>query len=249
MPDVPMPSVTVVIPVHNEADYLPRALPLLLAEMADVAANVRIVMAENGSTDDTAAIIRSAMAGRDDLALLELPVADYGAAMRDGFLSATSEWVVNFDIDYFSGAFLDDALSHAEEADLVLASKRVSGAEDRRGPWRRFATWTFNQVLRFVLSSGVSDTHGMKLVRRTVVRDVGPSVISTTDLFDTELVVRAERAGYRIIELPAQVEELRETKSSLIKRVPRTLRGVWAIRSSLRREERADQRRSLDRGD
>jgi hypothetical protein len=74
----------------------------------------------------------------------------------------------------------------------------------------------------------------MKLVRRSVVLDVGPRVISTTDLFDTELVVRAERAGYRIAELPASVEELREAKSSLVKRVPRTLKGVWAIRVSLK---------------
>ncbi|RLE13216.1 MAG: glycosyltransferase family 2 protein, partial [Actinobacteria bacterium] len=93
--------------------------------------------------------------------------------------------------------------------------------------------WTFNQILRFALSSGVSDTHGMKLVSKTLVDDIAPSVISTTDLFDTELVVRAERAGYQITELPASVEELRETKSNLVKRVPRTLKGVWRIRRSL----------------
>lgn len=75
----------------------------------------------------------------------------------------------------------------------------------------------------------------MKLVRKTVVDVIAPDVISTTDLFDTELVVRAERAGFRIAELPASVEELREAKSSLVKRVPRTLKGVWKIRKELRR--------------
>jgi glycosyltransferase involved in cell wall biosynthesis len=234
MTDLPKPDVTVVIPVHNEADYLPTALPLLFAEMDAVDANVQVLVAENGSTDGTAELVRAAMSHYPNLALLELETPDYGAAMREGFFTATTEWVVNFDIDYFSGSFLNDALGLADRADLVLASKRASGADDRRGPWRRFATWTFNQVLRFVLSSGVSDTHGMKLVRRSVVLDVGPHVISTTDLFDTELVVRAERAGYRIAELPASVEELREAKSSLVKRVPRTLKGVWAIRVSLK---------------
>jgi hypothetical protein len=73
----------------------------------------------------------------------------------------------------------------------------------------------------------------MKLVRSTVVDDIAPQVISTTDLFDTELVVRAERAGYRIVELPASVQELRESKSNLVQRVPRTLKGVWSIRKSL----------------
>jgi len=233
MADAPLPDVTVVIPVHNEADYLPIALPLLFDEMARVDAHVRILVAENGSTDRTADLVRAAMNDHSDLDLLELATPDYGAAMRDGFLAASSEWVVNFDIDYFSASFLNEALALADEADIVLASKRVEGAEDERGVTRRAATWTFNQILRFALGSGVSDTHGMKLVRRSVVEDIAPRVISTDDLFDTELVVRAERAGYRIAELPAHVEELRDTNSSVVKRVPRTLRGVWRIRRSL----------------
>ena len=227
------PEITVVIPVHNEADYLPTALPLLFDEMGKVDASVRVLIAENGSTDTTPEIVREAMEAYPDLDLLELDDPDYGAAMRDGFLAADSEWVVNFDIDYFSSEFLNDALTYRDSADIVLASKRIAGSEDRRGPTRRLATFTFNQILRFALGSGVSDTHGMKLVRSEVVSKVAPSVISTTDLFDTELVVRAERAGYRIVELPAYVEELRDSKSNLVKRVPRTLSGVWAIRRSL----------------
>jgi hypothetical protein len=172
------------------------------------------------------------------LSLLELPEPDYGAAMRAGFLSADTDWVVNFDIDYFSGTFLTKALALAPDVDIVLASKRVEGADDQRSLMRRLATWVFNQVLRFVLGSGVSDTHGMKLVSRAVVEDIVEDVISTVDLFDTELVVRAERAGYRIAELPVVVVELRESKSNLLKRVPRTLKGVWAIRRAIRTEAR-----------
>jgi glycosyltransferase involved in cell wall biosynthesis len=228
-----LPTVTVVIPVHNEAAFLPEALPRLFDELETVNADVTVVIAENGSTDATADLVREAMATYSNLDVLELATPDYGAAMRDGFLQADTQWVANFDIDYFSGEFLTNALALSEVADIVLASKRAEGADDQRTVTRRFATWTFNQILKFALASGVSDTHGMKLVRMTVVDDIAPQVISTTDLFDTELVVRAERAGYRIIELPAHVEELRESKSNLVKRVPRTLKGVWAIRRSL----------------
>ncbi len=230
----PRPSITVVIPVHNEAVFLPSALRQLFAELKTVDADLTVVIAENGSQDDTARLVREAMATYDNLDLLELPTPDYGAAMREGFLRATTEWVANFDIDYFSGAFLNDALALGDTADIVLASKRAEGANDQRGLVRVLATWTFNQILRLALSSGVSDTHGMKLLRSSVVEAVAPQVISTTDLFDTELVVRAERAGFRIAELPASIEELRDARSSLIKRVPRTLKGVWAIRKSLR---------------
>ncbi len=233
MSQPPRPSITVVIPVHNEAAFLPGALPVLFGDLETVDADIKVVVAENGSTDETAYLVRSAMEQFPSLDLLKLADADYGAAMRAGFLQAESDWVVNFDIDYFSGSFLTRALGLIDEADIVLASKRVEGADDQRSFVRRLATWTFNQVLRFVLGSGVSDTHGMKLVRKTVVDAIVPDVISTVDLFDTELVVRAERAGYRIAELPVSVVELRESKSNLIKRVPRTLKGVWRIRRQM----------------
>lgn len=230
--DIPT-TLSIVIPVHNEEDYLPGALAELFEEIADVPASVTVLVAENGSTDGTAQAVRELIGRYPSLALLQLPTPDYGAAMREGFVSTDGEWVVNFDIDYFSADFLRSVLSFGDDADLILASKRAEGADDRRGNVRRLATWTFNQVLRFVLSSGVSDTHGMKAIRREVIDQIAADVISTQDLFDTELVVRAERAGYRIIEVPAVVEEKRETKSSLAKRVPRTLNGVWKIRRSL----------------
>jgi glycosyltransferase involved in cell wall biosynthesis len=226
-------TLSLVIPVHNEADYVAGALEELFAEIADVPAAISVLVAENGSTDGTADKIRELMSTYPNLALLELPIPDYGAAMREGFLATDGEWVVNFDIDYFSADFLRSVLEVDATIDLVLASKRADGADDRRSPVRRFATFTFNQILRFVLSSGVSDTHGMKAIRRRVIDQIAGDVISTQDLFDTELVVRAERADFRIVEVPAVVEEKREAKTSLATRVPRTLRGVWRIRSSL----------------
>ncbi|HEX5631122.1 MAG TPA: glycosyltransferase family 2 protein, partial [Acidimicrobiia bacterium] len=101
---------------------------------------------------------------------------------------------------------------------------------------RRMGTLVFNILLRVLLGSRVSDTHGMKVIRSEVVAAIAPRVISTKDLFDTELVIRAERAGYRVREIPAVVEEMRQARSSLIKRVPRTIRGLWRIRAALRQE-------------
>ncbi len=227
------PTFSVVAPAHNEADFLPEALVELFQELATVAADTTVLIAENGSTDGTADEVKKLMQQYPSLSLISLPTPDYGAAMRDGFLATTGDWAVNFDIDYFSGDFLNTVLEVGIGADIVLASKRAEGADDRRSPFRRFGTWTFNQILQFGLGSEVSDTHGMKAVRRSVVSDVVPRVRSTLDLFDTELVVRAERAGYRIVEVPAVVEEKRATKTGLITRVPRTLRGIAAIRKTL----------------
>jgi glycosyltransferase involved in cell wall biosynthesis len=236
-PDAPT-TLSVVIPVHNEFDYVAGALEELFREIADVPASITVLVAENGSTDGTAGEVRRLMPLHPNLELLELPTPDYGAAMREGFLATDGEWVVNFDIDYFSAEFLRSVLDVDPSIDLVLASKRAEGSDDRRSPFRRFATFTFNQILRFVLSSGVSDTHGMKAIRRPVIDAIARDVISTQDLFDTELVVRAERANFQILEVPALVEEKREAKTSLATRVPRTLKGVWRIRRSLESRQR-----------
>jgi glycosyltransferase involved in cell wall biosynthesis len=233
MDSKPRPTFSVVIPVHNEADYVPGALAELFEELSTVPVDIEVLVVENGSDDDTVSEIKALISRYPGLSWVSLPTPDYGAAMREGFLATNGDWAVNFDIDYFSGDFLSTVLHVGSGADIVLASKRAVGADDRRSPFRRFATWTFNQILQFGLGSEVSDTHGMKAVRRSVVSDVVPRVKSTQDLFDTELVVRAERAGYRIIEVPAVCEEKREAKTSLMTRVPRTLRGIAEIRRNL----------------
>jgi glycosyltransferase involved in cell wall biosynthesis len=228
MPDPP--RITVVVPIHDEADYLPGALAALLDELAAVDADATVVLAENGSTDGTAELADQLAAEHSSVVARHRDVADYGAAMRDGFMSASGDWVVNFDIDYFSGDFLAQTLALEPRPDIVLASKRVEGADDRRNPMRRTATWGFNLMLRVLFGSAVSDTHGMKAVRIDVVEAIAPSVVATQDLFDTELVIRAERAGYRIVELAASVEELRATGMGLLQRVPRTLVGLLHLR-------------------
>jgi glycosyltransferase involved in cell wall biosynthesis len=236
MPD--LPTISIVVPVHNEAGFIEGALPRLIESLTPVPAPFEVIIAENGSADATAELAAEFALREPRVRVLRLPAPDYGAAMRAGFREARGDWVVNFDIDYFSGTFLVGALGLTDQADIVLASKRAEGADDRRSAFRRLATWGFNLVLRLLFGSKVSDTHGMKLVSRQVVDDIVPTVVSNKDLFDTELVIRAERAGYRIAELPAVVEELREARSSFVRRIPRTLRGLWLIRRELRREAR-----------
>ena len=229
-----VPSITIVVPVYNEADFIAEALPLLVAAVEEVGAPYTVRVVENGSIDGTAEAAKRA-AGTANVVVDSLPIPDYGAAMRHGFLEADSDWVVNFDIDYFSARFLRQVLDQPDEVDLVIASKRDPDSEDGRPLVRRFATRVFNLLLRVILNSKVSDTHGMKGFRRKVIDDIASQVVSTEDLFDTELVVRAERAGYSIVEVPVVVEEMRTARSSLIRRAPRTIAGLIKMRSLLPR--------------
>jgi glycosyltransferase involved in cell wall biosynthesis len=226
------PKFSVVVPVYNEAAFLPRALPALITAMDSVDESYEILIVENGSTDGSAATAVS-VAGNSPVKVLSLDTADYGEAMHHGFSEATGDWVVNFDIDYFSAEFLRKVLT-SDSFDIVIGSKRDPDSEDRRPMIRRLATLVFNVLLRTILGSTVSDTHGMKAFRSELIDDLSPVVISRHDLYDTELVIRAERSGYRITEVPVVVEELRTARSSLIKRVPRTIAGLFKIRRLLK---------------
>jgi glycosyltransferase involved in cell wall biosynthesis len=231
------PSVfSIVIPIHNEANFLPHALPGLQSELAGLGVPVDINLVENGSTDGTAETAEAEAVGFPEVRVSRLPVPDYGTAMFEGFMEATGTWVVNFDIDYTSVSFLKRVLAEGDDADVILASKRAPGSDDRRGYVRRLATFAFNTVLRVLVKSSVSDTHGIKAIRRDVIRELAPRVVSRRDLFDTELVVRAGHAGYRIAEFPIVVEEQRAARSNLWKRIPRTLKGIWRIRKQLKSE-------------
>lgn len=228
-------QVSVVVPVFNEAQFLPQALPRLIEAMETAGADYEILIVENGSTDGTADAARNA-SGDAPVRVLSLPEPDYGAAMRAGFLDAEGEWVINFDIDYFSARFVRQVMEQPEDVDLVIGSKRDPESEDRRPLIRRIATRVFNLLLRTVLDSGVSDTHGMKGFRRPIVDALAAKVVSNKDLYDTELVIRAERGGFTIVEVPVVVEEIRAAKSSLVKRAPRTIAGMFKVRKELKAE-------------
>ena len=226
------PLLSIVVPVHNEAAFLPTGLGGLFEAIDEVGVDAEVIVVENGSTDGTAGEARRLLASRPG-SVEELTEPDYGAAMRHGFLVATGEWIVNVDVDYYSAEFFRRVLDAAGRADVVIGSKRDPASEDRRTLIRRTGTRVFNLLLRGMFGSEVTDTHGMKGFRRSAISPLVPAVVSRQDLFDTELVLRAERAGLRIVEVPVVVEEMRPARSSFVKRVPRTLRGMWLIRKAL----------------
>ena len=96
----------------------------------------------------------------------------------------------------------------------------------------------FSRILRYGFGLQVSDTHGMKAMRRDVVEPLARACHSGTDLFDTELILRTERAGHLTVELPVVVVERRPSRSPIWRRVPRTLLGLARLRILLWRHAR-----------
>jgi glycosyltransferase AglD len=233
------PEITVVLPAHNEAGLLAEAVTEVAEGLRTRGRRFEIVVVENGSSDGTAAIADRLAGEVPELRVLSLPEADYGRALRAGLLAATGEVVVNFDVDWCDLDFLDRAVPLVHGAGgpaVVVGSKRTAGSADSRSPARRLVTLVFSTALRAGFGLGVSDTHGVKALRRVPVAALAERCRFGQDLFDTELVLRAERAGLGSGEIPVEVTEKRPARSSILRRVPRTVLGLGRLRVALWRE-------------
>jgi glycosyltransferase AglD len=235
-------AISIVMPAYNEARIIERSLATVLDGMRRRGESFEIVVVENGSTDDTEERAGKVAADEHEVRVLHLRQADYGEALRDGLLVASGAVVVNFDCDYYDVAFVDQALARLRDPSaptIVVGSKRAPGAEDRRSWTRRMVTATFSTMLRVGFGLTVSDTHGMKALRREPLLPVVARCRFGRDLFDTELILRAERAGLTVTEIPVDVEELRPARTPVARRIPRTLWGLarlWFVLRTSRGE-------------
>ena len=234
--------VSVVMPAFNEADILATSVKSVVDGLRARDERFEVLVVENGSTDMTLSIAHDLAAEFPEIRVEHRDVADYGRSLRSGLLGATGDAVVNFDTDYFDLDFLEASVAQVL-ADggpaIVVGSKRGEGATDNRDPIRKLATLVFSTILRVVFGLGVSDTHGIKAMRRAAVEPYARICTFGQDLFDTELILRVERAGLRTAEIPVEVRELRPARSTFITRVPRTLRGLCKLRWALWKESRA----------
>lgn len=243
-----VPDVSVVMPAHNESALLEESVREVVRGLEDRNVAFEVVVVENGSTDDTAEIARRLAGEVAGVRVVVLPEADYGRALRAGLLAATGHVVVNFDVDFCDLGFLDRAVpmvSRPAGPAVVVGSKRAAGADDTR-PWpRRFVTGVFSTALRVGFGLSVSDTHGVKALRRAPLVPLAEGARFGQDLFDTELILRAERAGLGSAEIPVEVVEKRPARSSMVGRIPRTLRGLVKLRLALWREAGSSNLRRL----
>lgn len=230
--------ISIVMPAHNEESYLEPAVKTVVDGMRQRGHQFEVIIAENGSTDRTGPALSALTGSIKEVVALRLPVADYGAALRAGFVASSGEVVINFDVDFVDLAFLDKALVLLQDPHVavVVGSKRAPGALDGRGVGRRLITDVFSLILRKGFRLGVSDTHGIKAMRRAAVEPLVALCQFGQDVFDTELILRSERAGLVVVETPVAVEEIRPARTPIWTRIPRSLVRLAQLRIRLWKE-------------
>ncbi len=229
-------DVSIVIPVYNEEAILHATIIDLRERLEDVSWSYEIVLAENGSRDDTLQIAKSLAQKYGQVRFISVPEPNYGCALRKGIEAARGRYVLCDEIDLCDVEFQNRAveLLNSEAAEFVIGSKLIGGAKDQRPMLRHLASKFYTQMLRLLVGFRGTDTHGLKAMRRDLILPVVAECVVDKDVFSSELVIRADRSGLKMLEIPVRVMEKRPPSINLIRRVPQVVKSLarltWAIR-------------------
>ena len=238
-------EISVIIPIYNEEQILAASVGELMRGFAAAGVTAyEIVLAENGSRDRTREVAAALSQAHPQVRTFSCAAPNDGAALREGIEGARGALVLCEEIDLCDLDFHRRALAllRADAADLVVGSKVMRGAHDRRPLGRRLATRVYNAALRLTLGFTGTDTHGLKAFRRSALLPVVRRCIVGHDVFASELVIRAEREGLRVREIPVELAEKRAPSVHLLRRVPKVLRNLVRLMAAIhlgigRREE------------
>jgi glycosyltransferase involved in cell wall biosynthesis len=230
------PHLSIVIPVYNEEGILRGSVLELEEKLRRFGWSYELLLCENGSRDRTIEIGRELEVEHPGVRMLSAGEPNYGLAMRMGILEARGTFVICDEIDLLDTEFYARAMALLErsDTDLVVGSKAMVGSNDQRPLFRRTATRVYNGMLRVVCHYPGTDTHGLKAFRREALLETARRCVLDRDVFASEFVIRADRAGIGIKEVPVQVIEKRPPSINLFKRVPNVMKSVakltWSIR-------------------
>lgn len=234
------PLISIVIPVYNEEGILREAITDLRASLQAFDWSYEILICENGSSDNTRQLCQHLANEAPEVHTLSIGEPNYGKAMRAGILEARGTFVICDEIDLCDTDFYRrsmDLLIH-DDADMVVGSKAMKGAQDQRPLFRRLATRVINGMFRIALDFRGTDTHGLKAFRRERLLPTVHECVVDRDLFASELVIRAGRSGILVVEIPIVVAEKRPPAINLTRRVPRVLKGLATLTYVIRFKRR-----------
>lgn len=227
------PSVTLVIPVYNDVDALRMTIPKVMESMNSLDLEYEIIIAEDASTDGSAEV--AAEYAANNKAILHLhrnKRLGRGSALSKAASIAKCEIFCYFDVDMATDiSHLKELLDAvAEGYDIATGSRLLPQSQIVRSCGREIKSRGYNTLVRVFLKSNISDHQcGFKAFSTRSIRLLLPDIVDNHWFWDTEVLVRAQRKGLKIKEIPVMWIEGKGTtvRSDDVWKMGRAILRLW----------------------
>jgi glycosyltransferase involved in cell wall biosynthesis len=228
-------KVEVVLPVYNEEHVLERSVRALHRFLSDnLLHDWQITIADNGSQDGTQAIGQRLASELENVACVHIPEAGRGRALTGAFLKSDADVLAYMDIDLSTDleAFPRLVGAVADQGYDVAAGSRLSpGSETTRSLKREVLSRGFVFLINMIFRTHLRDSQcGFKAVRRDCAKRLLPLIQDTGWFWDTELLLLAEKGGWRVTFVPVRWLEDTDSRVKVVQTVWRDLKGLWRMR-------------------
>jgi dolichyl-phosphate beta-glucosyltransferase len=205
-------DLSVVVPAHNSAAFIEGTAKRLAERLSD--RNAEIIVVENGSDDETLQLCHQLAAdwpgGRVSLSVMQSNKG-MGNALRKGIQVSHGRLILltaddlPFGFDDLDAADRLAASSGGQLPPILIGSKAHPESQIARGATRGLLASGFGLLRKLILRTKVGDSQGTFLVNGELLRRLTRYAYEGGFLFTTELVLIAEQAGLRPVEVPVRL--------------------------------------------
>ncbi|MDV6033247.1 MAG: glycosyltransferase [Phycisphaera sp. RhM] len=217
-------SLSLVIPAYNEEEVIEQAIDEATVALSQLVSDFEIIVVDDGSTDDTAAIVAAVAECNSHLRLLKHDSNEgYGAALRNGFAAAKNELIAFTDADcQFDLSEIDSFLLLAKRYDAVCGY-RIDRKDTKL---RCFYSLIYNWIVRLLLGIRVRDVDcALKVFRRAMLHRT--RIQSDGFLVNSDLLTQIRDAGGSIVEVGVTHRPRAAGQSTVsIRHIPRVLASL-----------------------
>ena len=200
------PEVSAIIPVYNDRRSLERALPVSIETLSIVTPAFEIIIAEDGSNDGSAEFVKEYSKCDPRIRLIHSDERQgRGRALNRAIRDSQGSIVCYYDVDLATDMrYLKELIDSIRQGyDISTGSRLLPDSDIVRSGGREFASRSYNLLVRNMLGSRVCDHQcGFKAFNRERILPILPSIRDNHWFWDTEILVRAQKQGYRVREFP-----------------------------------------------